>query len=283
MMMGNTLLGIDIGGTNINIGRIANGSIIEETYKAVRKEYSQEKILLLLFEAIDALIKPDVVAIGIGVPGTVNPTTGIVYDIQNIPAWREVALKEIIEKKYDVPVSINNDANCFALGEKIFGKGKNYENFVGLSIGTGIGAGVIINNKLYSGTLCGAGEIAMLPYKEGIIEDYAASFFFSNKHNTTAKESSDKAQKGDQNALRLFYEFGMHVGEAIKAILYMFSPDAIIIGGSISKSYPLFQDSIAVSLRSFAYQKQIQNLKIDISNEPGIAILGAAALCLQKS
>ena len=281
MIMKGTLIGIDVGATNINIGRITNGKIVEETYRPVDKKYSQERILSLLFEAIEALINPDVIAIGIGVPGTVDQLTGVVYDIQNLPAWKKVPLKKIIEKKYNLPVSINNDANCFALGEKIFGKGKGYENFIGLSIGTGIGAGIILNNKLYSGNLCGAGEIAMIPYQNGIIEDYAGSFFFSNKHNITVKELSENAKKGDKNALDLFDKFGMHVGEAIKIILYMYAPEAIIIGGSISKSYPLFKDSIELSLRSFAYQKQIQKLKIEISNQSGVAILGAASLCLQ--
>lgn len=281
MITKGTLIGIDVGATNINIGLIINGKIIEETYRAVDKKYSQQKILLLLFEAIETFINTDVIAIGIGVPGTVDQLTGVVYDIQNLPAWKKVALKEIIEEKYCVPVSINNDANCFALGEKIFGKGKRYENFIGLSIGTGIGVGIIVNHKLYSGNLCGAGEIGMLPYKDGIIEDYAGSFFFSNTHNITVKELSEKAKKGDKNALDLFEKFGMHVGEAIKTILYMYAPEAIIIGGSISKSYPLFKDSIERSLLSFAYQKQIQKLKIEISNQTGVAILGAASLCLQ--
>ena len=262
--MDSALLGIDIGGTNINIGRVENSKVTEETYKAVDKNATKDKILALLFEAIDKVIKPNVVAIGIGIPGVVDQLTGIVYDIQNIPAWKEVALKEIIEQKYGLPVSINNDANCFALGEKIFGKGKNYENFIGLSIGTGIGTGIIINNRLYNGVLCGAGEVGMLSYKDGIIEDYAGSFFFSNKNNINAKELSERASKGDEDALKLFNEFGIHVGEAVKAILYMFAPEAIIIGGSISKSFPLFKNSLEISLNSFAYQKQIQNLKIDI-------------------
>jgi glucokinase len=280
--MDKAMIGIDIGGTNINIGRIENSNVVEETYKAVDKNATKEEILSLLFAAIDKVIRSNVVAIGVGVPGVVDPLTGIIYDIQNIPAWKEVALKEILELKYSVPVFINNDANCFALGEKIFGKGKEYVSFIGLSIGTGIGAGVIVNNGLYDGVLCGAGEVGMLPYKDSIFEDYAGSFFFSNTRGVNAKELSEMASKGDKNALKLFHEFGTHVGEAVKAILYMFAPEAIIIGGSISKSFPLFKDALEISLRSFAYQKQIQNLKIEISNEPGVAILGAASLCLQN-
>lgn len=280
--MNTTLLGIDIGGTNLKIGRVENGKVVEETYKAVDKVATKEVILSSLFEAIDSVIKPNIIGIGVGVPGVVDPITGIIYDIQNIPAWEEVALKDILEQRYGLPISINNDANCFALGEKIFGKGKNYQNFIGLSIGTGIGAGVIINNRIYNGVLCGAGEVGMLAYKDSIIEDYAGSFFFSKKHNTSAKEISERAKNGDESALKLFDEFGLHVGEAIKAILYMFAPEAIILGGSISKSFPFFKNSLELSLNTFAYQKQIQNFKIEISNQSGVAILGAASLCLQK-
>lgn len=280
--MNSALLGIDIGGTNLNVGRVENSKVVEETYNAVDKNANKVEILSSLFEAIDRVIKPNVVKIGVGVPGVVDPLTGIIYDIQNIPAWEEVALKDILEQRYGLPVSLNNDANCFALGEKIFGKAKSYENFIGLSIGTGIGAGVIINNRLYNGVLCGAGEVGMLCYKDSIIEDYASSFFFSKKHNISAKELSERAKEGDENALKIFNEFGMHVGEAIKAILYMLAPEAIIIGGSISKSFPLFKNSLEISLNSFAYQKQIQNLKIEISNQAEVAILGAASLCLQE-
>ncbi|MDP3945247.1 MAG: ROK family protein [Lutibacter sp.] len=280
--MNNTLLGIDIGGTNIKIGLVENGKVDEETIISVDKNATKEVTLSSLFEAIDKVNKANIIGIGVGVPGVVDPLTGIIYDIQNIPAWEEVALKDILEQRYGLPVSINNDANCFALGEKIFGKGKNYENFIGLSIGTGIGAGVIINSRLYNGVLCGAGEVGMLAYKDSIIEDYAGSFFFSKIHNTSAKEMSERAKNGDENALKLFDEFGLHVGEAVMAVLYMYAPEAIILGGSISKSFPLFKNSLEASLNTFAYQKQIQNLKIEVSNQSGIAILGAASLCLQE-
>lgn len=280
--MNRTLLGIDIGGTNLKGGRVENGKVMEDTFQAVRQDTTKEAILDSLFKVIDSLITPNVAAIGVGVPGVVDPIRGIIYDIQNIPAWEEVALKEILVQRYGLPVFINNDANCFALGEKIFGKGKDYENFVGLSIGTGVGAGIIINNQLYNGVLCGAGEVGMLPYKDGLMEDYAGSFFFSKFHHTSAKETSEKAFQGDADAIKLFHAFGMHVGEAVKAILYMFAPEAIILGGSISKSFPLFKNSLEFSLNSFAYQKQIQSLKIETSNQAGAAILGAASLCSQE-
>ena len=280
--MDKILLGIDIGGTNLKVGRVENGIIVKNNFSIVDTEATKEETLSSLFNLIDSIFDSSIDAIGIGVPAVVDPLTGIVYDVQNIPTWKEVDLKEIIKKRYNLPVAINNDANCFALGEKIFGKGKNYQNFVGLSIGTGIGMGIIINNHLYNGVLCGAGEVGMLPYKEGIMEDYSSSHFFKNNYNESAKLMNQRAMEGDKIALKSFAEFGQHLGECIKAILYTYAPEAIILGGSISYSYPLFKNAMELSLKSFAYQKQIENLKIEVSNHEGIAILGAASLCVNR-
>jgi len=279
--MDNIVLGIDIGGTNIKIGLIENNRIIKQSFCGIDVKATEEETIWSLFKLIDGIINSEVTAIGIGVPAVVDPLTGIVYDVQNIPAWKEVGLKEIILQRYKLPVFINNDANCFALGEKIFGKGKQYENFIGLSIGTGIGMGIIIDHRLYNGVLCGAGEVGMLPYKDGIMEDYSSGDFFINHYNLSAIYLFQEAEKGNQPALDAFNEFGFHLGECLKAIIYMFAPEAIILGGSISKAFPYFKSSMEKSLQTFAYQKQIQNLKIETSNQDGIAILGAASLCFQ--
>ena len=279
--MNNSVLGIDIGGTYLKLGLVDNGVIIKQTSKSVDSKASEEGVLLSLFEVVDSIINDDVTAIGIGVPAVVDPLTGIVYDVQNIPSWKKVELKEIMEERYNIPVYLNNDANCFALGEKTFGKGKGYENFIGLAIGTGIGMGIIINNNLYNGVLCGAGEVGMLPYKDGILEEYSSSFYFSNKYQKSAEELSLSALQGNKIALDAYSEFGLNLGECIKSILYMYAPEAIILGGSISKSFGLFKESMELSLKSFAYQKQIENLIIETSNQDGIAILGAASLCFQ--
>lgn len=281
--MNKIVLGIDIGGTEIKIGQVQNSLIKKQAIRSVDAKATKEETLSSLFNAIDSIINSDVKAIGIGVPAVVDPVTGIVYDVQNIPAWKKVPLKNLIKERYNLPVYINNDANCFALGEKIFGKGQDYKNFIGLSIGTGIGMGIIINNQLYNGVLCGAGEVGMLPYKESILEHYSSGFFFPKNYNFSAKELNQKAAKGDKNALDSFNEFGQHLGECIKAILYMYAPEAIILGGSISKAFPYFKNSMETSLQSFAYQKQIQDLKIETSNYEGIAILGAASLCFQET
>lgn len=278
----NEYLGVDLGGTNFKAGRVKDGIISSEAYNSVRRNASKSKLIETLFLTIDTVITEKVKCIGVGVPGVVDSVSGIIYDILNLPMWKEVPLRDLLEQRYKIPVFLNNDANCFAIGEKIYGQGKPYSNFVGLSIGTGLGMGVIINNKLYSGVFCGAGEIGMVAYKDSIIEYYASSLFFEREYNQNPKVLSDLAYKGDKKALKIFSEFGEHLGHAINNILYMYAPEAIVIGGSISKSYDLFKQTMQDTIKTFAYPKQIEHLKIELSNLNGIAILGAAALCVKQ-
>lgn len=278
-MIDGAYIGVDLGGTKFSMGRVREDQVVERQQQQIRNTSSQEEILSILTAKLDPLITSEVQGIGVGVPGIVDQKTGIIYDIQNIPAWKEVPLQHLLEVRYGLPVALNNDANCFALGEKLFGKGKAYHNFVGLSIGTGLGMGVIIEDRLYSGVMCGAGEIGMLPYKNGIIEEYAGSFLFQREFNESAKSLHDKAKKGDPFAPKAFAEFGKHLGEAIKIILFMYAPEAIILGGSISKAFPFYENSLWEVIRTFDYPKQIETLKIEVSTHPDLAILGASALC----
>ena len=274
------VVGVDVGGTKIKAGRILGGEVIQSSFSKVDKNASQDNSLSTLFNTIEEVMTDEVEAIGIGVPAVVDPDSGIVYDVQNIPSWRKVPLKDLAQKNFNVPVYLNNDANCFALGEKFFGKAKSYDNCVALSLGTGLGMGILIDGKLYNGVLCGAGEVGMLPYKNGILEEYAGSFFFENEYGESAKELYDKALQGNAMALSAFNQYGVHLGEAIRAILYLFAPESIILGGSISNAYAFFKDALQEVLDSFAYQKQLKKFKLETSDLVDSPILGAAALCL---
>ena len=276
------LVGVDIGGSNLKAGRVVNGKIEKKSIKPVIKNATYNQVLNDLFTCIDEVITPNTKRIGIGVPAVVDISEGVAYDVQNIPAWKLVPLKELIKERYGILVYLNNDANCFALGEKIYGKGLPYKNFVSLSLGTGIGMSIIINDSLYNGVLCGAGEIGMVSYKESIIENYASSFFFIQKYGLHPIDLFERAEKGEARSIIAFQDFGFHLAEAIKTILYLYAPEAILIGGSISKAYKYFQESLQANLKSFAYKKQIENLKIEVSTNQGSPILGAAALCLQE-
>lgn len=278
--MNKEVLGIDIGGTKIKLGKVRNGNVLQTLKIEVKRNDSLEVSLKKLFNAIEDMMTDSVEAIGIGVPAVVDSESGVVYDVQNIPSWKEVPLKDLVGQEFKLPVHINNDANCFALGEKHFGKAKDHANCVALSLGTGLGMGILIDNRLYNGVLCGAGEVGMLPYKGKVLEHFAGSFFFDGKYGESAKTLYEKALKKDATALTAFKEYGVHLGEAIKAILYMYAPEAIILGGSISNAYIFFEESLQNALDSFAYQKQLEHLKIETSDLVDSPILGAAALCL---
>tara|TARA_R110001606_G_scaffold2097_2_gene8820 strand:- start:392 stop:1237 length:846 start_codon:yes stop_codon:yes gene_type:complete len=274
------ILGVDIGGTNIKIGRVVNGKVLQKCKIPVNRDDLEQVTLDNLYKGLKDLMTDSVQAIGIGVPAVVDIESGTIFDVQNIPSWTNVALKNLVEEKFNVPVYINNDANCFAIGEKQFGKLREFKNCVALSLGTGMGMGIIIDEKLYNGVLCGAGEIGMVPYLDGILEHYTGSFFFEREYNSSALSLYNEALEGKENALKVFKEYGTHLAEAIKIILYMYAPEAIILGGSISNSFQFFEESLKTGLASFAYQKQIENLKIQTSDLVDSPILGAAALCL---
>lgn len=274
------ILGIDIGGHSIKAGLLHQNKLIQTHRIQITGNEDEGVFLEKLKSVITEFPSTGIKSIGIGVPGIVDLNTGVVYDIQNISCLKQVAVKEVLEAFFNIPVFVNNDANCFALGESYFGLGKYYSNFLGVTIGTGLGTGIIINRQLYSGVLCGAGEIGMLPYKGGIIEEYAGSFFFE-KNKTTGANAYEKASKNDPNALDLFNEFGKHLGYAINIMLYTYAPEVIILGGAIAKAYPYFRETMEKQIATFPFQKQLSDFKILVSKEKNMGIFGAAALCLE--
>ncbi|MEO6814240.1 MAG: ROK family protein [Ginsengibacter sp.] len=272
------LIGIDLGGTNVRAAIVQNGTISRNSSIRINGSGSVDEVLADLYRLTDSLINSSITAIGIGVPSVVDVKKGIVYDVQNIPSWKEVDLKKRMENRYHLPVLINNDANCFALGEKYFGKGRQVHSMVGLAIGTGLGAGIIINDKLYCGANCGAGEFGEVAYLEHNYEYYASGQFFKNLYKKTGEEVFQKAQSGDKTAIDMFHEFGTHMGNAIKMILYTYDPELIILGGSIRHAYSFYQQIMWERIHTFSYPKSLLNLHIEISELEACGVLGAAAL-----
>jgi glucokinase len=272
------VIGVDLGGTNVRAGLVEGGRLADVRSVAVRSQGSERDVLEDMFGAIDAVMRKDVAGIGAGVPSVIDLRAGIVYDVQNIRSWKKVPLKAHLEERYHLPAYVNNDANCFAAGEKYFGKAKPYDHAVGLIVGTGLGAGVIANGRLYSGRNCGAGEFGMLPYLDRNFEAYASGQFFARVHGVSGRELAGRAERGEERALTIFAEFGGHLGEAVKAICYAVDPEVIVLGGSVSKSARFFQAAMWDAFRSFAYSITKDRLKIEVSETENVAILGAAAL-----
>jgi glucokinase len=279
-MSRDAIIGIDMGGTKVSLGRVEAGRIVRHVSAAVSEQGSQEQVTEELIASIEQVFDPGVVGIGVGVPSVIDVEKGIVYDVQNIPSWKEVKLKDILEERFARPVHINNDANCFAVGEKYFGKGIKYQHLVGLIVGTGLGAGLIINGRLHSGPNCGAGEFGMILYKDSILEHYSSGQYFTRFHGVRGEELHSRAGKGDPVALAIFDKFGAHFGDAIMTIMLAVDPEAIILGGSVSRDFPFFEKTMRERMKVFPYHKTLERIVIEVSAEPQIAILGAAALYL---
>lgn len=271
-------IGVDLGGTNIRAGLVEQGRLVCQHAKALTHKDSFDATLTQLTTLIGSCIQPSVKSIGIGVPSVVDVSRGIVYNVANIPSWEKVNLRDRLEDVFNLPVFINNDVNCFILGEHTFGQAKGFRSAVGLSIGTGLGAGVIIDNRLYSGSNCGAGEIGLLPYLDKNIESYAAGDFFVNQYQTTAKAMHVAALAGDAQALERWQAFGFHFGHAVKAVLYAYDPDVIVLGGSIAKAFGFFKAAMEAAMADFAYPNSLRRLTMFQSQNEAIALLGAATL-----
>jgi glucokinase len=272
------IIGIDLGGTHVRVGAVEESRIIKINSERIPASGTREEVLQVICQLIDSVIDESSKAIGIGVPSVVDTERGIVYDVQNIPSWKEVALKKILEERYHITVLINNDANCFALGEKYFGKGKNVHSMLGVTIGTGLGTGIIINDKLYAGVNCGAGELGYVDYLDQCFEYYASGQFFQNCYHTSGEVVFQKARAGDPLSIMIFEELGTHIGNAIKMILYAYCPELIVLGGSISRSYSFFQKNMWERINTYLYADNLNYFRLEISELEYCGVLGAAAL-----
>ncbi len=276
-----SIIAVDLGGTSLRVGKIQGTDITERTARSVPMTDNDQVVVKELINAIETLFDEDVAGIGVGVPSLVDVDRGIVYAVQNIPSWKEVHLKDAIEDVFHVPVYVNNDANSFAVGECHYGKGRPYRHIVGITIGTGLGSGIIIDRCLYNGSNCGAGEIGTIPYKEQTVEYYCSGQFFSRQYGTTGENIFERAKAGDPIALQAYNEFGYEMAHAMMIALYAYDPEIVILGGSVSQAFEFFKKTMMEKLKSsFAYQHALERVVIEPSDLPDIPLLGAAALHL---
>lgn len=276
--MNNSAIGIDLGGTNIRGGLVEGKTLSSITSQKIKVDGTIEDVLQQVFALTDSIINSAVTAIGIGVPGLADEQ-GIVYDVLNIPCWKEVPLKKLMEERYQLPVFINNDANCFALGEFHFGSGQGKNDMVGLTIGTGLGTGIILNKQLYAGANGGAGEFGTIDYLDKCYEYYCSGQYFSNVYGVDGEVIFMNAEAGNEDAIEMFKEMGFHLGNAIKTIMYALDVELIVIGGSVKVAYKYFEEKMWKQIKTSSFQKSVNRLQIVVSELPNSGILGAASLC----
>jgi len=272
------VVAVDLGGTNIRAARMDRDRIIVQKDAPLLDKDVLQRTMDQLITLIQSVMDPDVTGIGIGVPSVVDIDTGTVYDVTNIPSWKKVELSSILQSKFGIPVKVNNDVNCFILGEHRYGVVRDFKSVVGLTMGTGLGGGIIINNELYAGRNCGAGEFGLVHYLDENIEAYCSGGFFMKQFSITALDAYNKAREGDAASLKRWKEFGYHMGFAIKTVVYTYDPEAIVLGGSLVNAYPFFAEAMTESMMNFAFPESMKRLKIFTSRNSNIALLGAASL-----
>ncbi len=297
------IIGIDLGGTYIKSAVInSNGKIIKEFKVDSLSQNGPLVVIKQIEKCIDELqkdLKFKISGIGIGAPGVV--TNGVVNYPPNFKGWKEVDLKKHFEKKYKLETIIDNDANCAGLAELKFGHGSRYNNFIFLTLGTGIGGAMIIDGKLYRGEQNGAGEFGMMTinYKgpvclggnRGSVEAHLGRNYFleQNKreikklgYNIDFDDISRMALKGNKTAKKLLNLYGFYLGVSITNYFNLMDVRTAVLGGGISNAYKSFIGELNKTIKQRSL-KTIRNkfrvLRSSINNNAGV--LGAAALIFE--
>ncbi|MEX0594410.1 MAG: ROK family protein [Balneolaceae bacterium] len=270
-------LGVDLGGTNVRVGAVREGEVIRLEKQRIAGLKREDQVLDAIIDQIARHDLASVAGIGVGVPGTVD-SDGVVHDVQNLPGWDRVELARILSERFSLPVRVENDTNCFALGEYHHGEGKPYRSMIALNIGTGVAGGILVNGELYRGHNGGAGEFGTVAYRDSMMEHYCGGLFFLKQYDTDGGELADRAINGDSDAQEAFRIYGHHLGRCLQMILYAWDPEAIFLGGSVSHSWDLFHEELEAELANFSYQEVIRNLTLKVSRTEHVAVLGAAAL-----
>ena len=272
------ILSLDIGGTNIRSAIVTKTKLSE--YKKIKTPKRKKQIIKLIKEIIESYKKPDKICISLA---------GIIRNKKIQHALNtninELNLSKILKEKFRIPIYLDNDANCAGLAELSYGTGKNLNNFILLTLGTGIGGAIIINKKLYRGNGA-AGEIgSMIIQDKKIFEDFAsgnASIELAKKIGlkTTSSEIELKADKGDKKALAVYQQIGEFLGIGLANLAHIFDPDAIILGGGFSRVKHIHSPAKKTFEKLYDIPPKPKILKTKFGDDAGL--IGAALLPKQN-
>ena len=288
LIMKKFVLGIDIGGTKTKIGLVSlSGKVFYRTYLSTRSYVlRRERLITALVKSGEQLLRDtnitrkDIYGLGIGLPGPINYAQGIVNFLPNIPHWKNTPLKRIMQKKLRIPTFIDNDVNLITLAEWKFGAGKGAKNILCMTLGTGVGGGLIIDGNIYRGANFSAGEVGHIPLNEsgprcncgGIacLERYVGNNAIINlakrifgKENITLEELSARANREkDKRAISLWREVGRKVGIALAGVVNVLNPERIIIGGGVANAGKYLFESVRATVRQRAMPTQRAVVKI---------------------
>lgn len=302
--MGKYVIGVDVGGTNIKLGLVDDRLQVADRTKFATQNFASEPKSLIneIAKQISSLIernevsKRNIDGIGIGLPGIVDSSTGIVRFLPNISGWKDIPLKKILEKKLGISVFLENDVNLIALGEWKFGAGRKVENMVCMTLGTGVGGGLILNGSLYRGYSFSAGELGHIPINEegpvcgcgsyGCLESYVGNKRLvlraqqmTKKQDVSLEDMYALAKRGDKTALKFWEEAATHIGNGLVGVVNMLNPQRIVIGGGVSHNHEFLFKTINAVIQRRAMKVPASMVKIvraQLGNDAGI--LGAHVL-----
>lgn len=319
--MNKNVIAVDIGGTNLRFGIVKKtGQIIHKIVRPTEADAGRDAVIKNIINGIDEILylskikKSSILGISLATPGFIDINKGIITFSPNLPGWRNVNLGKIIKDSLDIPVTIENDANAAAFGERWLGAGKNSSNLLCITMGTGIGGGIILDNKIWHGDKGMAGEIGHITVNPdgplcncgnyGCLEAYSSGTGIINriidamkKGKKTALLSMIKngineitpekiflaAKKGDPLSLELVEDAGKYLGIAISDFANLLNIKTIILYGGLVSSFSLFakrmkEEIIKRTIPSFS--KEVKVLKAGLKGDAGI--IGAAGVVFYK-
>ena len=284
-------IGIDIGGTKCAVTRAPHPLRTEKKIKFETADFAST--FARICEAVEACLPAD--AIGISCGGPLDEEKGLILSPPNLPGWDEIAIVDALEARFGLPTFLRNDANACALAEWRHGAGEGTRNMIFLTFGTGLGAGLILDGKLYSGSNGMAGEVGHIRLakdgpigygKEGSFEGfcsgggiaalavrYAEKAFAEGKETVfgckkdeisriTAKLVGDLAEAGDGDAIAVYRESAKRLGEGLSILIDAFNPDAIVIGSIFARSRALFEDTAMEIIRKEALANSVSAFRL---------------------
>jgi glucokinase len=317
-----TIIGMDVGGTRIKIGLVdSRGGVLFLKHYPTSVEMGQEKVLKRMAEIIKSFIhsstqgKKAPQVIGLGVPGIIGRNEGILYFSANFPGWKDVPLAQFIAEETGLTTFMENDANVITYGEKWFGAGQDLNTFVCLTLGTGVGSGLILNGQPWygsQGTGPEIGHITIQPYGErchcgsrGCLETLASEPYLVKKaqrslnkkiptlltgmlsrdgRNLTAKVLFEAARKGDPLCLSIYANMGKYLGIALATLVYTVGVEGIVLGGGVSQAANIFLPYLKKEFKKRLTMISSEEIVIRISTLGEKAgILGAAKMAMDRN
>jgi glucokinase len=312
-------IGVDLGGTNIKIGIVSDrGKLIKSTSIKTEAEGGPKKVIANIIKGIKVILvnnKIKIQGIGIGCPGVVATKKGIVENAPNLPGWKNIKLGSIIKKEFGYDVYLENDANAAAIGELIFGAGKKYSSFVMVTLGTGVGGGIVFKKKIFRGEFGATGEIGHVSidvngprcncgstgcieaylgnhYLKEIVKDELPRYPESKIWELIDGDLSKVTPRLIQNALELDDDYsklfvmrmGEQLGAALTSIANILDISTFIIGGGVAGFGKPLLDSTKTTLESrvlLPIKPRVVVIPSKLKNEAGIK--GASSLVFYKN